>query len=368
MQFSQEEVIESSQKSSRGKCRRRSHISFTQARRSLRSSKVQIAPRRHSSTGEGFEIPERATEDSAGNVSGSLFSGQQDLLKLYDEHERKREDDKVLERVLEQSRKACEQLKLQTESVNLFSATDGIPLRREIGMNTDVIARGEMAIQTTSTERRDFGVQAATEKVVLKHVGVQLSPIVEKRSTRDAEVQSSFPTEESKRMRMTDAGTNTRSVSLEDATVQTNPVERRNVGVQKYHSTRVREVGNQTSAGDLNRSVGKRNVCVQQRSSGMLELNREASLALGIELKCDPTRLQRLLMRVAAKQCSKDGGGNGNDSGEQQVDFTDEDPYLANYGYFMEDLGEEDDGSSPSDSGLGEIEPRMSCSIEESPC
>lgn len=318
-----------------------------------------------------MEVPESTAEDSVGNVSGSLFSGQQDLLKQYEQHESQlRKRDGVLEQILEQSRKAYEQLHLQTESVALFGSDGGVtvpPARKEVGLNTDEIAKEEVAIQTSlvAIATRDFGAQAESAKIAQRDVGVQLSPSVERRNTRDAEVQSSLPEEEAKRMRMSDAAINTDSVSHENVTVQTNPIERRNVGVQKYHSTRVREVGNQTSIGDLNRSVGKRNVCVQQRSSGMLELSRETSLALGIELKCDPTRLHRLLMRVAARQCSSKEE-DGNESGEQPMHFNEEDPYWANHGYFMNDLV--NDGSSSSDSGLGEIEPRMSCSIEESLC
>ncbi|XP_062553373.1 uncharacterized protein LOC134218422 [Armigeres subalbatus] len=372
MLFSQEEVVECSQKPSRGSKsgagRKRFRNSVTQ--RQTRSSKANALQHRSGSgTAEACEIPESATENSAANLSGSLFSGQQDLLKQYEAHDDQiRKRDEVLEQVLEQSRKAYEQLKLQTQSASLFSAEDGTLGRKEVGLNTDLVEKGEIAIQTTPIKKdsRNFGAQIGSEKAAQKDIAVQFPPnSVDKRTTRDAEVQSSSPGFEKKRIKTADSAVNTTFVLQEDATVQTNPVEQRNVGVQKYHSTRVREIGNQTSPGrdQLNRSVGKRNVCVQQRSSGMLELNREAALVLGIELKCDPTRLQRSLLRVAARQCStKDA--DGNETGEQQVEFTDEDPYWANYGHFMDDVV--DDGATASDSGLGEIEPQMSCCIEES--
>ncbi|XP_065086784.1 uncharacterized protein LOC135708610 [Ochlerotatus camptorhynchus] len=365
MEFSQDEVVECSQKSCRGAKRAsgRPRKSYTQRKPKTRTSQRH----RTSDSAGGLEIPESSTEESSVNVSGSLFSGQHDLLMQYDEHEKRQlgnPRDDLLERVLEQSRKAYEQLKLQTESRDLFSE-DVCPARKEVSVNTEGTEKSEAAVQASQGGgiiSKDFGVQVGFAKPDQTDVAVQLSPNVSKRQTKDAEIQLS-PQKEAKKMK-TDAGVNTDTVLREDATAQTMKVEKRNVGVQKYHSTRVREMAVQTSVGELNRNVGKRNVCVQQRSSGMLELNREVALVLGIELKCDPTRLQRLLMRVAAKQCSRDADESSDQPSTVGAEFTEEDPYWANYEYFMNDVVTDDGGTS--DSGLGEIEPRMSCCIEES--
>lgn len=360
--------MECSQQSCRGAKRAsgRPRKSFTQRKPKTRTSQRH----RTADSAGGLEIPESSTEETSANVSGSLFSGQQDLLKQYDEDEKRQVDNQncvwePVQRVLEQSRKAFQQLKLQTEATQDFFSEDVCPARKDVGVNTEGVEKTEAAVQASqrvAVIKKDFGAQAGFAKPDQTDVAVQLSPTVSKRRTKDAEVQLS-PQKEAKKIK-TDAEVNTDTVLREDATVQTMKVEKRNVGVQKYHSTRVREMAVQTSVGELNRNVGKRNVCVQQRSSGMLELNREVALVLGIELKCDPTRLQRLLMRVAAKQCSRDADESSEQRSTAEAEFTEEDPYWANYGYFMDDVVTDDGGTS--DSGLGETEPRMSCYIAES--
>ncbi|XP_058828730.1 uncharacterized protein LOC131688469 [Topomyia yanbarensis] len=358
MDISSEEIVDSSQKSNKGNSRGRSlrpgTLRKTKAR-SQRQSTTKV-PRKNVSQRRSLvalEVPESSTEENSVNISGSLFTGQQELLKHYQEHEENlKERDEVLETVLEQSRKAYELLKLQTEG-SLLNTT-GAQLN-EVALSQNGTVR-DIANAGPEINHRHFGVQTEQPTSHFHTIAVQVSPIRPERVFKDAVVQSSpdkmliRPT--------TSTGSNTNTTSVTDAIAQTIRFETRDFGVQKYHSTRVREASVQVTIGELTRNVSKRNVCIQQRSSGMLELTSECALNLGLEMKCDPARLLRVMMRLAAKQSNRDNSLNSS----APVEFTEEDPYFANVEYFR---GETVEDASVTWSDDGGIERKSTCCVEQ---
>lgn len=326
-----------------------------------------------------LEIPQTDTEEnSAGYLSESIFSGQQDLLRQYQSHEQKlKQRDAVLEQVLEQSRKACEQLKLQNSSSRgSQQATEMFHCSERPPANEPAISK-EVSCQT-SVNHQEAGVQCSQPKVTLCNASIQLSPISQKRSSQNVATQSS-PNGQPKRPRIS-TSTNTDNPQRENSSVQTTRIETCDVAIQKYHSTRVREVAAQTdqvAAQPPKPKVSRRNVSIQHRSNGTLDLGTANSVGLGIALRCDPARLQRVLIKMAAEQHNQSrGGGGSSSSSNSMVDtsgsmqdggglelFGPDEPYYANYGYFMDEEGEDTDGGSTRGSEL--LEQDVSCFVED---
>ncbi|XP_055609365.1 uncharacterized protein LOC129756490 [Uranotaenia lowii] len=344
MQFSQEEFVESSQKSSVSRGRRRGRpFGSATSHRTLRSKTANAAVKnggsrpRTQERNNAFEISEsnsldwpRDSEDVA-NLSASLFEGQHDLLQQYERtttDRRPKPKDDLIERVLEQSRQAYEQLRLQTEQ----SQNHGSSQNKSQNCGS----------QWLRVDR----LSPANEPVIQrKEVAVQMTPKVDKRISVNASVQVT-PVRVVNPIK-TSTGTNTDIISRGNSSIQTSPKETRNVAVQKYHSVRMRDSEAQTSGTQSDppqaRKVSRRNVCIQQRSSDLLEINNTNVLRLGLEMKCDPANLHRIMRRVAS--CQRSGlNGSGIESAalwsinrRESVKFTEEDPYFVNYDFFMKE-------------------------------
>ncbi|XP_058465295.1 uncharacterized protein LOC131438917 [Malaya genurostris] len=360
MDLSSEEIVDSSQKSCKGNPRGTTSRSRTLRQTKYRSQR-QFTPRvtrQNASKKQSscvLEIPESSEENtSSANISGSLFNGQQELLKQYQQHDESlKERDEVLEKVLEQSRKVYEQLKLQNETRKLFSDNTAVN-NAETCCSSQDVNTGALLNSKDEINFKHIGVQ--TEQPKLQHQTVALSPIRQPSVYKNAALQLSplkMPNQAT-----TSVGCNTGTTILADATVQTVLLETRNIGVQKYHSTRVREAYAQTRTEELRRHVAKRNVCIQHRSYEMLELTTDCALNLGLEMKCDPARLLRMMLRLASKQNNPNESSNSSAT----ADLTPDDPYYANYEYFM---GETPDEGTVSHSDVGEIKMESSCVGEE---
>ncbi|KAL9699596.1 hypothetical protein quinque_003037 [Culex quinquefasciatus] len=377
MIFSQEDVVESSQSGEsssgrRGRGRRSNGSQSALPKRKSQRNQVQRQQQLPVDSADWsssvlLEIPQSDTEESpAGNLSGSLFSGQQDLLRQYESHEQDlKKRDAMLEQVLEQSRKACEQLKLQNSSsqqaTELFRCSEHPPA------NQPAISK-EVSCQT-SVNQQEAGVQCNQPKVILCNASVQLSPISQKRSSQNVATQSS-PNGQPKRSRIS-TSTNTDDPQRENSSAQTTQIQTRDVAIQKYHSTRVREMAAQTDQVVVPKpKISRRNVSIQHRSTGTLDLGTANSVGLGIALRCDPARLQRVLFKMAAEQHNQSRGSSTNNSvvdtsGSMQDGgglelFGPDEPYYANYEYFMEEERGDTDGGSTRGS-----EQEVSCFVED---
>ncbi|XP_055630439.1 uncharacterized protein LOC129771118 [Toxorhynchites rutilus septentrionalis] len=319
-----DEIVESSQQSNR--CSQRGRKKRTNAtqwgtRKSLRlTAQPESLP--------VFEFSDNSTEDHSVNISGSLFDGQNDLLQHYDEHE-----------------------KIQNESVKKVSAVGvDVPGCQGDGVAVDKRDKHDIGCKTVSMnsqhQMNQQDAETQTHNPELRNVHVQLSPIAPKRAIRDASVQMS-PESRTKRAR-TSVAVNTEPIAYRNGSAQTLQLETREVAVQKYHSTRVSEVSVQTSRCELPRNVAKRNVCIQHRSCDVLELGEGNAIGLGIEFKCDPRRLHRAMLKLAMQQ----NCGSDTSSRSVMVEFTEEDPYCANYSYFMDDCAEQVNVTVNTDSGV----------------
>ncbi|XP_055529164.1 uncharacterized protein LOC129721064 [Wyeomyia smithii] len=337
MENSSQDVIESSQKSGRRGRIRVSKTSATKARRSQRVSKAKMV--------KGLETlvdtATGSTEESSANVSGSLFNGQYELLKQYQDHETiLREYDVILEEVLEQSRKAYEKMQLQSRSQDVFSMDTNQMSSKSV--EPDAPNRGISQHQKDLVQNRnDVSVQTNVMQPKLCTVAVQVTP-----TGKCCDRQNTVST-----------STNTETISFKDATNQTISLESRDVGVQKYHITRLRDASVQAMIGNPLRITAKRNVSIQ-RTSKTLDLNDDCALQLAAELKCDPARLLWLMLRMSAKQ-QNFVHDDSLQSTQTSVEFSSEDPYWANYNFF---LGESADDRN--NEGLN-YDQMTSCCVED---